>query len=242
MKTPMVKLTLLFLFVAGSIVQAQDFDEPTDEYGQGDLRYGVKLGTTLNQMNHSGMFIGFAGGGFIAYGATDFLDVQGEILYANQGASRSDAVINFNGVESVLESIRWFNRSVNLHTVQVPITAAFKFPDANAGAIVPKVYLGAAYAYNFGAFELRDEEQVFLDGTRAIILGRMENVGSRFKQHQVDVLGGIGLDIKYADGKVFLFDVRYQMSAMDINNNTFELYQGGTLRKNSLSITFGTTF
>jgi hypothetical protein len=244
MKTIYFKLLILTFLVVTGGAKAQDFDDAGSDYGQGSLRYGAKLGATFNQMNFSGMFIGFSGGGFISYGATEFMDIQGEVLYMQQGASRSDIIIFYNGVESVLESIRWFNRSIVIHTVQVPVMVAFKFPDANAGAVVPKLYLGGAYAYNFGAFETRDEDQIFLDGTRAIILGRTENVGSRYKEHTVDVLGGIGIDFQYANDKVFTFDVRYQFSVMDINNNNFELYPegGGGLYKNTLSISFGTTF
>jgi hypothetical protein len=242
MKRTYLKLLVLTLLLFTGGLKAQDFDDTSDGYGQGDLRYGAKLGATLNQMNFSGLFIGFSGGGFISYGLADFVDVQGELLYTQQGASRSDVIVVYDGIESTLDNVRWFNRSINMQTVQVPITFAFKFPDANAGTVVPKIFIGASYAYMFGAFETRDEEQTYLDGTRAIILGRTENVGSRFKASQVNAIGGMGLDFKYAEDKVFTFDVRYQFSVIDINNNTFELYQGGSLGANTLSIMFGTTF
>lgn len=218
---------------------AQD-NAGTASYEQGSLRYGAKIGTTLNQINNAGMLIGFNGGGFVTYGVLDFMDVQGEVLYAVSGSSQDDYTQYYEGFETSVAAIRFFNRSVSIQSIKIPVMAAFKFASSNKGWVIPKLVVGASYGYTFAAFERHDKEYMFNNGDRSIVGNRLENVLSSYNQSQVEGIIGVNVDFRTFGGRVMTFDLRYHLGLL--NMQKFEKpYEGGGRFPSMLAINFATT-
>jgi hypothetical protein len=204
------------------------------------FRWGVKAGTTLSQFNQSGLTMGFNGGFIAKYQINQLLDVQGEVLYKMHGSGRDDYYRSYADIGGNVTGINYMNRVVSLQSAEIPILAIFKLGSVEE-SIVPKALIGASYRYCFAAFERHDKHYFFSDGTEGIVGNQIENVLSDYENHQFDVIGGIGIDFNLNNGKLFMFDVRYNYGLNDIN--LFKSpYVGGALYQSTLSINFSYAF
>ena len=209
---------------------ASDTRAPSDK----PFRWGLKIGTTLNQFNQSGMTVGFNGGGFAKYTISPLLDVQGELLYMMQGSGRDDYTRNFSDSGGFISSVRYLNRAVSMMSAEIPIMAIFKLGSIE-GAVQPKVMVGGSFGYCFAVFERHDKIYTMSDGTEGIAGYEIENVGADYEPMQFDAILGFGIDYNLSNGKMVIMDVRYNYGLNDLN--LFKSpYLGGAIYQNTVSI------
>ena len=236
-----ISIGLNLAIISGAYAQdtsegGSDTRAPSDK----PFRWGIKAGTTLNQFNQSGLTIGFNGGGFAKYYLIPLLDVQAELLYMMQGSGRDDYTRYLSAVGGNVYSITYMNRAVSFQSVEVPVLAVIKLGSVE-GMVRAKALIGASYGYCFAAFERHDKLYEFTNGTEGIVGDELENVGGEYEQHQFDAIAGFGLDFNLSNGKLFIFDVRYNYGLNDVNLFKSS-YVGGALYQNTLSINFSYGF
>jgi len=205
---------------------AQDADVVST--GGSDFAFGAKVGVNFNQFSQPLTTVGGSAGGFVRYQVSDFLQVQGELIYSLEGGGRMDYSRNFNlnpgsgsgsgsSFDGPIDFVQYVNRSILLHVVEVPISARFTLPELNGGAIVPRLIVGVSYSYNFAAIEDNDKLFNFVDGTRGLVSNTTENVSGDYFQHNFSVHAGIAIDFNLADAKVFTMEFKYRRGFSNLN-------------------------
>ena len=93
----------------------------------------------MNQFNSSGLSIGCNIGGFFSYRLTDFMTVQGELLYMLHGGSRDGYIRDFSAIGGSVESIHYTNRAILMHSIAIPVLLGFNMPDMASETVIPKL-------------------------------------------------------------------------------------------------------
>lgn len=222
------------------------------------IKVGAKVGANINQFNQPGTVFGFTGGAFGKYQVLDFLDARVEILYNQQGGARQDYLKNYTYIEGNIDYIRYTNRYVNLHNLEIPVIAELHHPSFEDEVISPRLLLGFAYGLNLGATERHDKTYYFSDGptSQIMISDQKENVGANYKASQWGFIAGFGIDMQ-AGEQTCTFEFRYRRGLNQINNFRFgvsdyydpytgafipgNIGQEGDLYPSSLTVAFGMT-
>jgi hypothetical protein len=207
-----LKHSLLFIFLFFST------------FGYGQLRTGVATGANFNSFTQPGTTIGINGGIFLRYHPISFLEAQLEILYSLKGGGRHDFVRLFDqdaGTQGNLTSVTYLNRSVLLHTLEIPLSLRLSLPDLEEASIKPNLLLGFSYAYVFGAFEQKDGLFTFSDGIQVLLSNLEENITSDVQSYNLGYLAGIGIDFSLENGRVFTLEFRYHRGINNLNKINF---------------------
>lgn len=208
-------------------------------YGQGEIRAGAKLGANFNQFNQPGTSIGVMAGAFGNYEVLDYLKVQLEVLYMQQGGARINNTRDLGDIGGNISSISYYNRYVVFNNVEVPLLIKATLPDFKGEAVTPYLLLGGAYGFNAGAIEYHDRLYVFTNGDIVPISNLSENVGANYSQHQFGIIGGIGMDFNLGE-KTFTTEIRYRKGVNEISNIDYSIIgQAEKIYTSSLSINFG---
>ena len=203
------------------------------------FRWGVKAGTTLSQFNQSGLTVGFNGGGFAKY-ALGPIDVQAELLYMMQGSSRDDFTRDLSNLGGDVATVRYMNRAVTFQNIVIPVMAVYSFGSVEGG-VSPKAMAGLSAGYCAAAFERHDMIFTFSDGTTGISGHELENVGADYQSFQFAAIVGVGVDYNLSNGKLFSYDIRYNIGLNDLN--LFKTpYVGGAIYQTTISINFSYGF
>ncbi|MCK4344299.1 MAG: outer membrane beta-barrel protein [Bacteroidales bacterium] len=218
-------------------------------YGQADadaggfgLKYGFKLGTSLNQFSQPGTLIGF-NGGFVGFlDITDFMDFEFELLYTLQGGGRAQYRRDLTEIGGNVETVTYLNRMVIFQNLEIPLSLRFTLPALSSGDVIPRIVIGGDYAFNVAAFEVRDTYYEFTNSTSGMVTNDRENVGAEYEKHQVSIHGGFAIDFRLADGKWLNTEIRYRQGINNVNSNQDDPQLRGILYTNTLSFNFGVTF
>lgn len=216
-------------------------------YGQADtggsgLKFGFKLGASLNQFSQPGTLIGF-NGGFIGFlDITDFMDLGFEVLYTLQGGGRAPYTRDLTEIGGNVETVTYLNRMVKFQNLEIPLSLRFTLPALSSGDVVPRIVIGGGYAYNIAAFEVRDTYYEFTNNTAGMVTNDHENVGAEYEDHQFSIHGGFAIDFRLADGKWLNTEIRYRQGMNNVNSYQDDPQLRGILYTNTLSFNFGLTF
>ena len=190
----------------------------------GDLTIGAKVGANFNQFSQPGTTIGGSLGGYARYGFLEFLEVQAELMYSLNGGGRREYTRDLSSLPAgsgsnnqFIDNILYINRSILLHTVELPISARLGLPELNNGTIVPKLILGGSYSFNFAAFENNDAIFNFANGSSSLVSNLNENVRGDYFSHAYSAHAGIALDFNLENSKVFTMEFRYRKGLNNIN-------------------------
>lgn len=203
----------------------------------GDLAIGAKIGINLNQFSQPGTTVGGSAGGYARYELLNFLEVQGELIYSLKGGGRTEYIRDLNvtsSSSSLANSVEYINRSILLHTVELPISARLGLPELNGGTIVPKLIVGGSYSYVFSASENSDAIFSFNNGNRGLVSDTKENVAGDYFAHVYSAHMGIALDFNLENSKSFTMEFKYRKGLNNINTTkttitelTDKLYSSG---------------
>jgi len=226
-KTTVVPAMLAFGMLLGFTESfAQDEVEPGEASSSGDFVIGAKVGVNFNQFSQPLTTQGGSLGGFARYQVLDFLEVQGELIYSQEGGGRMeysrDFTLDFGSSSSstnngLVDNVQYINRSIRLHNIEVPISARLGLPELAGGAIVPKLIVGGSYSFNIAAVEQNDKIFNFDDGTRGLVSNTNEEVRGDYFPHNFSVHAGIALDFNLADAKAFTMEFRYRRGLTNLN-------------------------
>lgn len=188
------------------------------------LKVGATAGTNFNSFTQPGVTMGVNVGGFARYQVLGFLEAQGEIKYTLFGGGRHDfqrtyetsADLSSNFLNGI-SSVDYKNRSVLLHSVEIPLSARISLPDMEEAAITPKFIVGFSYAYVFGAFEQRDAVFNFNNGNQVLLSNLEENIGGDINSSNFSFFGGFALDFALDNGNTFTTEFRYQRGINNLN-------------------------
>lgn len=210
-------------FMCQIVVRAQN--EPVAAIGTYNI--GAKIGANISSFTQPGTTIGGNIGGFFRYNALSFLQVQGELAYNRSGGGRHDFTRSLNGVDGFdgsISSASYMNRSIFVHSLEIPIFARLTLPELLGGAIVPRFNVGFSYGYNHGVIEERDilytstgNNSGFVNGSDIFISNSKENVSSDYFDQNFSLLGGFAIDYKLENGQIFTTEFRYQQGLTNQN-------------------------
>lgn len=213
-------------FIWGSVpLLAQDGGE--SGLSTGAYVIGAKAGVNFNSFTQPGTTVGGNVGGYFRYQVMDFLQLQAEIVYSLKGGGRHQYSRSFYGVpgpnwdagsiDGPISNVDVMNRSILIHSVEVPVTVRLGMPELANAMISPKFIIGASYSYNFAAFEQRDELFYFDNGSEFLLSNQEENVTSDYYMHNIAIHGGFAIDFNLDNGKVFTTEFRYQRGITNLN-------------------------
>ena len=205
-----------------SVCKAQDA-APGSTVGEKNhaLRIGALLGVNLNQFDQPLATIGVNAGGVVRYVLTDFLDLQGELLYSLQGGGRTEYTRALNqfmpSYDGLVDYVRYINRNVYLNNLEVPVIVRITLPKLAGGGVVPRLLLGGSYSYNFKAYEKNDKIFYFVDGTQGMVSNTIDDVSLEYYKHNFSGYAGVALDARLQNGHWFTVEVRYRRGFVDLN-------------------------
>lgn len=225
--------------------------------GGGSLSFtvGAKAGFNLNQFEQPGSIFGLNAGAFARYEVLDFLQVQLEALYSQQGGGRegyfreyADFFV-FNGFNVRGKEV--YNRSIRFHLVDVPVIARLTLPELKGSFVTPRLIVGGAYGFSFATYEHRDEILLYdsnipdvgeVDANAIVFSNQRENVGADYIPHQFGAIVGIALDFN-TPSKQFFLEFRYRQGLNQLGEQEFSVLNngpsGGRVRTSTFSINFG---
>jgi len=178
---------------------------------------GAKIGPTLNQFSQPGTMIGFSGGGYASYHVLPILNVKIEPQYSMQGGARQSYYVNYSAIDGNVAAIGFYNPSVIMHTVEVPLLAELTLPEFEDETIIPKLILGGSWSLMAKATETSTMRYFFNDGTPAVDVGyRRQNVTDNYTRSQFSAVVGFGVQFK-TDSRDFQIDVRYRQGFTQVN-------------------------
>lgn len=179
--------------------------------------WGGKAGPTFNQFNHPGTFVGLTAGLVGSFEVTDYFTTQIELLYAITGGGRADADRNFVGIGNGIATVHYQNRAVVMQNIELPLMLFFTLSELNSGDVVPRLGIGASYAYCVAAFENHDKIYTLDNGVQTILGSRTENIGADIEPHQFSLNVGLAVDYKLTGGKILGTEMRYKYGLNDVN-------------------------
>lgn len=194
---------------------------PVDALSQpwtGGIRIGTSVATFSGQSDTDwGYTAALAGGGSVSYWFTEVMSVRTEILYAQRGATTSDAIVN--GLQTGFEA------DVSITYVDIPILLSARLP--LSAAVVPSVFAGGAYGANIETLlSLTDDNGVVVSNSDPSIANN-------------DLFGvfGFALDFDVAGQRV-VFDARASLGLTNIRPDRPD----SPLRNTSYLFTVGLDF
>jgi len=244
---------VVLILAFGSVTMAQS--DANGGLFNGMLSVGAKVGFNVSQFEQPSSIFGLNAGAFGRYELLDFLQVQLEVLYSQQGGGREnyfrdyDDLFNYNGFN--VEGKQVYNRSVRFHLVETPLVARLTLPELKESFVTPRLLLGGSFGYAFAAYETRDE-QLFFDASSTnlgeinpnsiVFSNQRENVGGDYDQKQFGAIGGIALDFN-SETKPFFIEFRYRYGLNQLSNQEYTVLNngpnGGQVNASTFSINFG---
>lgn len=209
-----------------------------------NLRWGVRAGMTssgfyhydMKQQKHTGSLAGVAAGGFISIRPMDFLNVSLEILYMQQGGTRTEL-----SSSSIDGSPIATTAHTRLHNLEVPLLLKINIPGISS-AFKPQFIAGPALGYNIKAIEDKDISYQF--GDYYVTANDTEDVRSDYRSLQYGVYAGAGIEVPM-NTQMLSVDFRYRYGINPINNGmsiTNMLSNANDIRTNSYMLTLGLSF
>lgn len=178
---------------------------------------GAKLGVTQNQFTQPGTTIGFSAGAYAYYRVLPFLNVKIEPQYSQQGGARQSYYVNYSSLDANVSAIGFYNPSVTMHNIEVPILAELTLPEFEDETIIPKLIVGGSYSLMAKAVETSTMRYFFNDGTPSVDVGdRRQNVTDNYARNQFSAVVGFGVLFK-TDSRDFQFDIRYRQGLTQVN-------------------------
>ena len=174
------------------------------------------------------MSFGVNVGVFARYQLQDLLALQGELLYDLQGGGRHDFTESFETRRNIIpgpfletgfeQTVTFFNRNVQLHTISLPISA--KITPFDKESVTPYFLAGGSIEYIINAFEVRDILINQNGVTNAILTRQRSVISDDIENFQVGFYLGAGLDFYSEEsGRVISVEFRYRQSLIDVNSS-----------------------
>lgn len=181
------------------------------------IRVGAKAGVALNQFTQPGSTIGFSAGAYGSYQVLPFLNVKLEPSYAQFGGARQSYYVDYSAIDGSVSAIGFYNPSVIMHTVEMPVLAELTLPEFEDETIIPKLIVGGSYSLMFKATESSTMRYFFNDGTPSVDVGyRLRNASDDYARNQFSAIVGFGVLFK-TDSRDFQFDIRYRQGFTQVN-------------------------
>jgi hypothetical protein len=223
----------LFSVFSWSSIHAQ-------EGGGLGLEAGVKAGaitSTLSSQKYipvTGPMTSYSVGLFADYGVLDYLAASMEVLVSQTGGTNLPSNYIYAG-ENIVSDFR-YNTAIKCTQISIPVYASYLFE--TKGKIVPRVYLGADFAFNVSKKAMNTTLLNAPEETYRITT--YEKVGKRLNTFDWGPLAGTGFTVK-GDMLSYYFDARYRMGMRDLNN-TKSTYVNSKLIRSYYQISFGVTY
>ncbi|HTH58314.1 MAG TPA: outer membrane beta-barrel protein [Cyclobacteriaceae bacterium] len=181
------------------------------------ISVGAKASVLQNQFTQPGSIIGFSAGAYASYQVLPFAKLKIEPQYAQLGGGRQSYYVDYSSIDANVSAIGFYNPSVLMHTVEVPLLAELTLPEFEDETIVPKLIVGGSYSLMIKATESSTMRYFFNDGTPSVDVGyRHQNVTDNYARSQFGVVVGFGVLFK-TDSRDFQFDVRYRQGLTQVN-------------------------
>jgi len=231
----------------GTTIYAQD-QVQTQPQGQDEdkkIHYGAKIGGNLSKFTpqelKAGNVLGGSIGGFVNYKVMDYLTVQLEVLYMQQGGKQYSTTNKDSLFSSVIKGENSMSR-ITLHNFEFPLLFKGTYPVS--GAIHPYVILGPALGINFGATSYTTTIMQFNNGESSTYSQRGPAGSYNYNTFQWGAYGGVGAEMKVSS-YILSVDFRYRLgiSSVEANYDIDSYVRGiGNTRTNTFSITAGLGF
>lgn len=241
-------LLLLFTWV-GFAQETEELaqDDGTKSGFPGVFSVGAEVGWNGNHFNHSGIDQGFHIGGTVFYEVEKFpyAQLSSGLLYSQVGGRDIDRVVK-SIPGSVVIQRDFLNRSIRMHSLEIPLKVHFFLPKKKGQIVTPKIHLGIAYNYSVGVIEKRDElwyssTNDFLgEPIKTLVNDRSDNVSAEYKSGLFSLILGSQLDIKVSEKQNFYMSFEYRKGLRNMKL-TPEPY-AGRVTPNALYVSIGTTF
>lgn len=210
---PILMRIIIYSLILGAFLLNQQAVAQDEEVETNFLDFGLKFGGNFNQFSQPGIILGGNIGGYARLNLIDLVSVQGELLYDFQGGGRHD----FEAQGATFQ-----NRSLQLHTVSLPISA--KITPFIKESVTPYFLVGGSIEYVAAAFESRD---IVFDGG-GILTRQNANVSDDLDDIQAGFHVAAGFDFYPQSGRNMGVELRWRQSLMDLNSGRDEF--GNTLR------------
>lgn len=209
----------LTLFLVGFFLMSFGaFAQDTTEGVYDDpLRFGFRIGATssafaIDYENVTDQKKGITVGGVISYKFLDWLRVQGEILYQQQGAA------NIEREPSVVAPNARTYSNIIQHNLEIPVTAQLTPTGLTGNTLEPYLAGGIAYGYNFQTYSVN--KTVFESESGQEFGGSSwSNVSEFYQVNDVGALIGLGLNM-ITENILYTVEARYRMGLTNIKNTS----------------------
>lgn len=229
-----VKLPLVILmFMAGSLLQAQDEDGSSSsddtggvgEGGVGEISVGAKVVGQASKFEDSKMGLGYGVGAYATYQPLSFLTIQVEVLYA-ETAGRLD---DYSTTNSLFDSTEYTKRTLRIRSLEIPVIVRYGLPFDLFG-MSTNVYVGGAYSYNMSVAEIEDKTHYYNDGVNVLssdFKNSRNNVSSNYTPYNMEALIGFGVNLDLF-GMPAQIDLRYKQGFQNLSRLNTLPVEGGT--------------
>lgn len=174
---------------------------------------GMNASSFTKQKSDSvnGFKFGYSAGAFINCSVRDFMNVQLELLYMQQGG------VNYSK-DSLSDHTEKSINHISLHNFEIPLLFKFGIP-GSASTVHPRVFLGPALGINIFSTNNYVSAITFPSGRKYIIEDK-DDVTADYTQLQWGAYFGIGGDIEMGSC-LMAVDLRYRLglNALATNNN-----------------------
>ena len=231
-------LIALALCIVMNTLPGMAQEKPNDHSAIG---YGVKLGMTssgfyqknLTRKPHTADIAGLTVGAYADYGVLSFIDISAELLYLQQGGSRTEIINSWADNSPVVTTAY-----TRLHNLEANLLVKLSLPRATK-PLKPHLLLGPGVGYNITAVQQQDITYDY--GGYRLTGSGSEDVRADFISLQYGLYAGLGADIDMGSQQLSI-DLRYRYGLSPINNgyNPFnELANVNDFSSNSWMVTIG---
>ncbi len=231
-------LTLCIVLIATTI-----FAQETDTYKT--FTYGVETGINFNNFNRPGSDIGFKLGALANYNSGDVYNLRIGVRYSQVGGQAIDRTVTSIPGASIIKR-DFLNRSIQMHSIEVPLSIHFSLPETTVQDIYPDIYTGIAYNAIMYVNERRDEiwysssPTPLGDPIKTLINGTNEAVTSSYKTHTFSAIIGTNMYIKLSETLHYFIGAEYKIGLSNIKKTPYPY--GGNMRMNQFSLKLGVIF
>lgn len=212
-------IKVLILIFSGFLLMSHGtFAQDTTEGTYDDpLRFGARIGLVssafaIDYENVTDTKHGLLVGGFISYKLLDWLRLQGEILYQQQGAANIERPPSqFNPNEVTYSNII-------MHNLEIPVTAQLTPTGLVGDVFEPYLGLGIAYGYNFQTYSVNKTIFTADDGTESKG-SSWSNVSEFYQVNDLGALLSLGVNMK-TESMMYTVEYRYRLGLTNINNTS----------------------
>ena len=198
------------------------------------LRIGPKVGMSssafaVDNENITDSKKGLIVGGFAQYKLLEFLTLQGELLYQQQGAANVNQQ-NIDANTTIFQNILQ-------HNIDLPVMAILTVPGyASDSPLIPYFSAGVDYTQNIKTYAINKTKYTYDDGS-SYRTSSYTDVSNMYKQNDIGALFGMGFLMK-TESWMYTLDIRYRFGLTNINNFRPD-NPGNDFTTNVLSVSVG---